>query len=361
MIESSGDLLLTVVNDVLDYARLETAAVNIEVRKTNLQEMLNSVVHLIALRAQPKRIKLRTFYSATMPEFVWTDGNRLQQILYNLLGNAIKFSKPSGVIELSCSLENNFSIDTDGLKNNRRSFSPAFGDSVTSDETETCSISTCDSGPALEKDQQVLCFSIKDFGKGIDKQDFDRIFQPFQQARSNEQAISGGTGLGLAVVSRLVQAKGGKLFVDSEAGEWTKFTIEIPLTIDTSVSEEDLQHELKGTSVVFIDNGDEVSPTQSTTEAVLKDLGAQCNAFKSMEEMAEARHSFEPARARVLILKENLFIAESYRRISALAPTAVLTFGPSHSVKETSGHFRSIEQVSSSVFLILYLHFFFVQ
>jgi len=338
MIESSGDLLLTVVNDILDYASLETVAVNVEVRKTNLQEMLSSVVHLIGLKAQPKRIKMRTFYSATVPEFIRTDGNRLQQILYNLLGNAIKFSKPSGNIDLTCSLEDNFSVDADGFQDNRL-------------DDETCSVSTCDSNSALEKNQRVLCFSIKDYGQGIHKLDFDRIFQPFQQAKE-QQTLSGGTGLGLAVVSRLVQAKGGKLFVNSEEGKWTKFTVEIPLAMDVSVGEQDVQHELKGTSVVFIDNSDAVVPTQSTTESVLKDLGVQCNTFRSMQEVAEARHSLEPAHTRVLLLNEDLFVAESYRRISALAPTAVLTFGPKYSVKETSGHFRSIEQVRSCVIRI---------
>jgi signal transduction histidine kinase len=93
MIVSSSDLLLTVVNDVLDYSKLESGNVDIEIRQCSLQETLNSVVHAIEAKAVSKKVSLCTIYDARICDAINTDGRRLQQILYNLLGNAIKFSK----------------------------------------------------------------------------------------------------------------------------------------------------------------------------------------------------------------------------------------------------------------------------
>jgi signal transduction histidine kinase len=96
MISTSGDLLLTVVNDVLDFAKLQSGNVNIDIRRTNLQETLDAVVHSIDNTARERNITVKTTYDATVPGFLKTDGPRLQQILYNLLGNAIKFSRDGG-------------------------------------------------------------------------------------------------------------------------------------------------------------------------------------------------------------------------------------------------------------------------
>jgi signal transduction histidine kinase len=84
MIIFSGDLFLTVVNDVRDYAKLETGNIDIEIRRRELQETLNAVVHSIEPKAQGKQLTLRTHYDVVLPEYVNTDSRRLQQILFNL-------------------------------------------------------------------------------------------------------------------------------------------------------------------------------------------------------------------------------------------------------------------------------------
>lgn len=87
MIVTSGELLLRVVNDVLDYSKLESGNVETEVKQSSLQETLNAVVHAIETRASSTNVSLQTNYGVSIGEYFYTDSRRLQQILYNLLGS----------------------------------------------------------------------------------------------------------------------------------------------------------------------------------------------------------------------------------------------------------------------------------
>ena len=92
MIVESGDLLCAVVNDVLDYSRLESGNVDIEIDQIDLSQTLSTVVDTIRCKGNEKSVTVQTHFAANLPQFVHTDGRRLQQILYNLMGNALKFS-----------------------------------------------------------------------------------------------------------------------------------------------------------------------------------------------------------------------------------------------------------------------------
>ena len=87
MIVSSGDLLRAVVDDVLDYSKLESGNVDVEIKRSNLQQTLGSLVHSVEMRGLATDVKIRTHYDRLIPEFVKTDTRRVQQILYNLLGS----------------------------------------------------------------------------------------------------------------------------------------------------------------------------------------------------------------------------------------------------------------------------------
>eukprot|EP00978_Attheya_sp_CCMP212_P034830 scaffold148282_cov38-Attheya_sp.AAC.1 len=119
---------------------------------------------------------------------IQTDGRRLQQILYNLLGNAIKFGKRGEFVD--------FHIDM-----------------------------VQDPEAAERHDVQ---FSVKDYGKGLSSEDMIKIFEPFQQAASNE-GLHGGTGLGLTITCELVRVLGGTIYVESEYGNWCEFRVRLPL------------------------------------------------------------------------------------------------------------------------------------
>jgi signal transduction histidine kinase/CheY-like chemotaxis protein len=149
MIVTSGELLLTVVDDVLDYSKLESGNVDIDIKRSNLQAALDAVVHSIAQKSRENNLKVKTYYDNTIPEFIDTDSRRLQQILYNLLGNAIKFSKDEGFVELTVQI-----IDTAAVPNIEMDISEGeqiFEPDVTPEED---AVSTSESTEAGEEGAQ---------------------------------------------------------------------------------------------------------------------------------------------------------------------------------------------------------------
>ncbi|OEU22221.1 two-component system sensory kinase [Fragilariopsis cylindrus CCMP1102] len=190
MINTSGELLSAVVDDVLDYAKLESGSFEVDIGLTKLQDTLDSVLYSITQKMQEKNIRIRTHFSPTVPLYLETDSRRLQQVLFNLLGNAGKFSKIDSVIDLSVSLVKAYRDD---------------------------------------ENNDTIRFSVKDYGKGIDKKDFETIFQPFSQASKETQNVYGGTGLGLSITSKLVHRLGGKISLDSELGKYADFTVDLPM------------------------------------------------------------------------------------------------------------------------------------
>jgi signal transduction histidine kinase len=161
--------------------KLESGNAEVLIKNINLQETLNAVVHLIKTSqvTEEKKLNIMTIYEPTLPEFICTDNRRIQQILYNLLGNAIKLSKEQGKVE----------------------FGVHIADSV-------------------------ISFSVKDYGKGIDQKDFSKIFEPFRQTGTGLTNAKGGTSLGLAITKKLVEALGAQILVVSDVGSWTKFTVD---------------------------------------------------------------------------------------------------------------------------------------
>lgn len=154
MIVASGDLLLTVVNDVLDYSKLESGNVDIEIRRCNLQDTFQSIVHSIELKSANKGLKIQTTYDPALPEHVHTDSRRLQQILYNLLGNAVKFSEDNGRVDVSATI-----IEKDEN-------CPKTGQNA------------CSSGASVAEypkilpsnhEERILRLVVKDYGKGIEE------------------------------------------------------------------------------------------------------------------------------------------------------------------------------------------------
>jgi signal transduction histidine kinase len=196
MITNSGDLLCSVVNDVLDHSRLESGNVEINIQRTNLWETMATVVKSIEIKGGERNLVVRAHLDDRLPVFVDTDGSRLQQILYNLLGNAIKFSKDGGAIDVS-------------VLPHEEKASPG---------------------------EKRLRFVVRDHGTGIEKKDIEKIFLPFDQGSSDTERLYGGTGLGLAITTKLVKVLGGTIAVDSKPGEWSEFVVDLPCIESLSVS-----------------------------------------------------------------------------------------------------------------------------
>jgi len=192
MIVKSGDLLLSVVNDVLDYSRLESGNLDIHLEPTDVEAVTKLVLHTMSAKAKDRRIKITKNVDFALPSRVRTDGSRIQQILYNLLGNAVKFSEEGSNIDFSAQMIH--------------------------------AVPKKEWGEPEEANK--IRFIIKDYGKGIPPDQLEKVFLPFNQG--SEGFIAGGTGLGLAITSKLVKGLNGSISVKSELGKWTEFVVDVP-------------------------------------------------------------------------------------------------------------------------------------
>ncbi|MCE2994786.1 MAG: response regulator, partial [Flammeovirgaceae bacterium] len=216
---------------------LTTGNVDIEIGPTNIRRTVKPVVESIRMKAaalsRDDKLELRTDISDDLPEYVELDGRRLQQILYNLLGNAIKFGRRGKFIDFSIKVvQTNDIANSSDIKENSQS--------LPNNDTVEC-----------VKGAYIL-FSVKDYGMGIAEQDRKKIFQPFQQSSSND-AADGGTGLGLAITSQLCKVLGGTISVTSEKGEWSEFVVKLPLVKSKAIPQ---QRAEECSSMMEMDNHD---------------------------------------------------------------------------------------------------------
>jgi signal transduction histidine kinase/CheY-like chemotaxis protein len=181
----SGKALLSLIDEVLDFSKLETGLFRIRQETVVIQPMLDTVEQLFLPAARRKALAFSVVVDEGLPEAIESDALRLQQVLMNLVGNAIKFTD-AGSVELRVA----------------------------------CGASQA--GPTIE-------FCVRDTGIGIAADDLARIFDPFEQAQAGAARRFGGTGLGLSISQQLVQALGGNLSVRSEPGQGSIFTVTLPL------------------------------------------------------------------------------------------------------------------------------------
>ena len=172
----SGDALLTIINDILDFSKIESGNLELEHKEFNIIDTVNSVCNLLSKEAFDKDIKLQCQINHDLPKIVIGDSSRFRQILINLMGNAIKFTK-SGSIEMKIS-----------------------GKWIEANPDQ----------PTYE-----FKFAIADTGIGIDNEQIHKLFHPFTQADASINRKFGGTGLGLAICKRLVELMQGKIWVES--------------------------------------------------------------------------------------------------------------------------------------------------
>jgi signal transduction histidine kinase/CheY-like chemotaxis protein len=193
VVQRCGEHLLTLINDVLDLAKIEARKLDLTPKDLHLPSLLKNVTEVSRMHAEQKGISF-TFDAAGAPVVgVRADEKRLSQVLYNLLGNAIKFTERGGVV---------FRVTT--LSDGAAEPTP----------------------PGARR----IRFRIEDTGPGIDAADLDRIFLPFEQAGTGAPRAE-GTGLGLAITQRLVERMGGTLRVESRVGVGSVFEVELELPV----------------------------------------------------------------------------------------------------------------------------------
>jgi len=327
MIVSSGALLRAIVDDVLDFSKLESGKFDFEIRRCRLQETLNVVVKSIMTRGlfETKQLHVRTFYDVTVPEYITTDKQRLQQILFNLLGNAVKFSKEGGVIDLT------FTVIPK---------SSAASSSGTVEEV--CDNPTPADGPLL------LRMIVKDYGKGIDRKDFTNIFEPFHQVPGQQEVSSaGGTGLGLSISSRLAKGIGGSISVDSELGSWSSFTVDIPCDEATNIVE--LSQRLQNTTVCLVDNDSEDAARVSTICEGYRVNLVVASSLSALEAQLTNHGALPAHQSYICLCRNDLYDSTQYRAWLQKIDTKLvilLTFGSfTIDCEDSLGHYQSLLEV----------------
>jgi PAS domain S-box-containing protein len=220
VIEQSGNHLLSLINDVLDLAKVESGKIELYEVDFNLPSLLNGVGELIKIKTKDKGIDFCLEATDELPKAVYGDERRLRQILLNLLGNAVKFTD-QGSITLEVKSEKLI------VKNEEQQ-----GEHIGSPLQQT----QCRREPACSPCSSLIYFKIQDTGVGISPENLETIFKPFKQVGEVERQAK-GTGLGLAISKNLVELMGGQLCVSSQINVGTQFWFELALpVVDYSVT-----------------------------------------------------------------------------------------------------------------------------
>ena len=190
-IHKSAMALLGILNDILDYSKIEAGKLAVEHIPTHVREVGEGVAQLMAITANSKSVELSVFVAPELPQWIVSDPTRLRQVLFNLLGNAVKFTclradQPARVMLL----------------------------------VESCTLAQGGAGVQLR---------VIDNGIGMSPQAVTKLFTPFTQADESTARKFGGTGLGLSISQRLVALMGGRISVRSTLGEGSEFAVELPL------------------------------------------------------------------------------------------------------------------------------------
>lgn len=186
-INASGEALLAIIDDILDFSKLEAGRLEVDAEAFSPSECFRSAVELVQPIADAKGLQLNLVMASSMPETLVGDGRRISQVLLNLLGNALKFTE-TGHVDVDVSVR-------------------------------------------LEAEKCHLLISVRDTGIGIPANRLDSIFESFVQADSSVAGRFGGTGLGLAISRLLVNAMGGEISVASTLAEGSTFYVSLALPI----------------------------------------------------------------------------------------------------------------------------------
>ncbi len=231
MLVSSGRRLSNLVNDILDFAKLRHKNLELQIKPVGVREIVDVVLTLSQPLIGKKPLQLINSINPALP-LIDADENRLQQIFYNLIGNAIKFTE-TGIIEVRA-------------------------EEVRSQES-------------IASNKGQIAITVTDTGIGIPEEKLERIFESFEQGDGSTAREYGGTGLGLAVTKQLVELHGGSIRVSSKVGEGSQFTFTLPIS----------QNQVEGTSELLPIRS--LAPSQNLPEEILikpEALAAESGYFK---------------------------------------------------------------------------------
>jgi len=241
MARRSAEMLLSLIDDVLDFARIEARKIELQPVWFPIRQMVDDTMKALGVIAAAKHLTLSYIVRNDVPEIVWGDPVRLRQILVNLVGNAVKFTR-AGEISVN-----------------------------------------------VWRSANEIRFDVCDTGIGIEPALRKQIFQPFVQADSSHARRHGGAGLGLAIVTRLLEAMNGTVDVKSEQGTGSIFTITIPISTDAAADPpawKPWEHALAGRLVAVVEPA---AMARAVLAGVLRGRGMFASAFASADEVPAGR------------------------------------------------------------------------
>lgn len=261
LVKSSADALLDIINDILDFSKIEAGRLDIEAIEFNVHHLLSQTLRSVALRAHEKNLELLLDIDPRVPRIVIGDPGRLRQILINLLGNAIKFTKQGEVV-----------------------------------------VKAVLQGSACEVDQLPLCISVSDTGIGIAKDKLSSIFDSFSQADTSTTRQYGGTGLGLSISSRLATLMHGRIRLESSIGIGSTFSVEVVLERpQTNLLMTENTSYLSGMPILIVD--DNQTQRRLTKDLALRwgmDPVAVNSGAQAIDALSQAQQSGQPFRLLLL-------------------------------------------------------------
>ena len=234
-IRNSAEALLSVINDVLDFSKIESGTFQITPAPFDLEEVCEQVATLLAARANEKSLVLAVDYPVSVPAIVIGDGGRVRQILLNLAGNAIKFTD-AGLVRIA--------VDA----------SPIQGDTIR------------------------IRLRVVDTGIGIPAEKIPLLFQEFSQLDSTDARRHGGTGLGLAISKKLAEHMAGAISVESSPGAGSTFTCELPFRLGPKAESRTV---IPGSCLILHPD----SLIRETLAGFCRDLGMKAEAFSGIEHL----------------------------------------------------------------------------
>ncbi len=205
-VKTSGDALLSLIEELLDYSKIEAGKIDLEHRPFALSGMIEDITELLAPRAEAKKIEIAAYVDERLPMHVIGDSARLRQVLLNLAGNAIKFTSTGGVAL----------IVEPGIWPNE------------------------------------ISFLVRDTGIGIAPEARERIFREFEQADDKIARSYGGTGLGLSISDRIVKRMGGRITLESQPDAGSTFEVSIPLVAADGYQTSFAAPDLSGQSIMLV-------------------------------------------------------------------------------------------------------------
>src|ERR1700761_3456769 len=205
-VKTSGDALLSLIEELLDYSKIEAGKIDLESRPFALAALIEDITELLAPRAQARNLEIAAYVDERLPVEVVGDSARLRQVLLNLAGNAIKFTAQGGVAL----------IVEPGIWPNE------------------------------------ISFQVRDTGIGIAPEARERIFREFEQADERVARNYGGTGLGLSISERIVKRMGGRITLESTPGAGSTFEAAIPLMPSESEQRKSANPDLTGRSIMMV-------------------------------------------------------------------------------------------------------------